>query len=327
VKKKIALVLGCTGQDGSYMCELLLKKNYIVYGLLRKTATDNTKNIKSLIHNKKYFNKTFFLQRGDLLDLHSFENAISKIKPEEIYNFADQDNVSWSTDIPSYSMSVTGASVVNMFEKIKNTKKKIKFFQPLTSNMFAWDEKGTQNEKSVLSPSSIYALSKSTVYLAAKMYKKLYNLHICGAIFFNHESPRRRLDYVTQKIVHNACEIYLGRRKYVELGDINIKIDWGYAKDYVEAAWKIMQQKKSDFFVIGSGRTYSVKEFGVKVFKYLNLDFHKHLKKNKKFLRKGKNSNLRSNISKARKTFGYRPKTNLNNLIKIMVDDCLKKIS
>ena len=159
------------------------------------------------------------------------------------------------------------------------------------------------------------------------MYNRIYNLHICGAIFFNHESPRRRLDYVSQKIVYNACEIYLGRRKYIELGDINIKIDWGYAKDYVEAAWKIAQQKKPDFFAIGSGKSYTVEYFCRKVFNYLKLDYNKHLRINKKFLRKGKNSDLRSDVSKAKKTFGYNPKTNLDSLIKIMVDDCLKKIS
>ena len=324
--RKRALVLGCTGQDGSYMCELLLKKNYIVYGLLRKSATGNTKNIQSLIENKKYFNKKFFIIRGDMLDIHSIESAINDSNPHEIYNFADQDNVTWSTDIPAYSMSVTAFSVINIFEKLKNRKKKIKFFQPLSSNIFAWDEKNKQNEKSVLAPSSIYALSKSTVYLAAKMYNRIYNLHICGAIFFNHESPRRRLDYVSQKIVYNACEIYLGRRKNIELGDIKIKIDWGYAKEYVEAAWKIAQQKKPDFFAIGSGTSFTVEEFCRKVFKYLNLDYKKHLKINKKFLRKGKNSNLKSDISKAKKTFGYNPKTNLHKLIKIMVDDCLNKI-
>ena len=324
--RKRALVLGCTGQDGSYMCELLLKKNYIVYGLLRKSATGNTKNIQSLIENKKYFNKKFFIIRGDMLDIHSIESAINESNPHEVYNFADQDNVTWSTDIPAYSMSVTAFSVINIFEKLKNKKNKIKFFQPLSSNIFAWDEKNKQNEKSVLAPSSIYALSKSTVYLAAKMYNRIYNLHICGAIFFNHESPRRRLDYVSQKIVYNACEIYLGRRKYIELGDIKIKIDWGYAKEYVEAAWKIAQQKKPDFFAIGSGKSYTVEEFCKKVFKYLNLDYKKYLKINKKFLRKGKNSNLKSDISKAKKTFGYNPKTNLDKLIKIMVDDCLNKI-
>ena len=324
--KKRALVLGCTGQDGSYMCELLLKKNYIVYGLIRKSATGNTKNIQSLIENKKYFNKKFFIIRGDILDIHSIENAINYSNPNEIYNFADQDDVTWSKDIPAYSMSVTAFSVINIFEKLKNIKKKIKFFQPLSSNIFAWDEKSKQNEKSLLAPSSIYALSKSTVYLAAKMYNRIYNLHICGAIFFNHESPRRRLDYVSQKIVYNACEIYLGRRKNIELGDINIKIDWGYAKEYVEAAWKIAQQKKPDFFAIGSGKSYTVEEFCRKVFEYLNLDYKKYLKINKKFLRKGKNSNLKSDISKAKKTFGYNPKTNLDKLIKIMVDDCLNKI-
>ena len=182
--KKRALVLGCTGQDGSYMCELLLKKNYVVYGLLRKSATDNTKNIKSLIENRDYFNKRFFLRRGDMLDVHSIESAIYDINPNEIYNFADQDNVSWSTDLPSFSFNVTAVSVINIFERLKKRKNKIKFFQPLSSNIFGWDKKIKQNEKSLLSPSSVYALSKSTVYLGAKMYNRLYNTHICGAIFF-----------------------------------------------------------------------------------------------------------------------------------------------
>ena len=322
--KKKALILGATGQDGSYMCELLLKKNYIVYGFLRKSSTDNTKNIKTLINNKKYFNKTFFLQRGDLLDIHSIEKAINDINPNEIYNFADQDNVTWSNELPHYSTSVTAVSVINIFEKLKN-KKKIKYFQPLSSNIFGWDKKKSQNEQSTLSPTSIYALSKSTVYLAAKMYSEIHNVHVCGAIYFNHESPRRKLDYVTQKIVYQACDIYKGKRNFIELGDIDIKIDWGYAKDYVEAAWKIMQLKKPDFFIIGSGKSYSVREFCKRVFKYLGLDYKKYLKINKKFLRKGKNSNLKSNISKAKKTFGYKPKTNLDQLIKIMVDDCLKQ--
>ena len=324
MSKKKALILGATGQDGSYMCELLLKKNYIVYGFLRKSSTDNTKNIKSLIDNKKYFNKNFFLQRGDLLDIHSIEKAINDIKPNEIYNFADQDNVTWSNELPHYSTSVTAVSVINIFEILKN-KKNIKYFQPLSSNIFGWDKKKSQNESSILSPTSIYALSKSTVYLAAKMYREIHKVHVCGAIFFNHESPRRKLDYVTQKIVHQACDIYLGKRNFIELGDIDIKIDWGYAKDYVDAAWRIMQLNKPDFFIIGSGKSYSVREFCKRVFKYLKLDYKKYLRINKKFLRKGKNSNLKSNISKAKKTFGYKPKTNLDQLIKIMVDDCLKQ--
>jgi GDPmannose 4,6-dehydratase len=194
------------------MCEYLINKGYKVFGFYRKSATDNKKNIESLISNKKIYEKKFFLIRGDLLDPNSIDNAILVSKPDEIYNFADQDNVGWSNQVPVYSFNVTAGSLINIFEILRKQKDTIKFFQPFTSNMFAWDKKKKQNENSLLSPSSIYALSKSSAYLAAKMYNKLYGLNICGAIYFNHESPRRNKEYVSQKIVRTACDIYLGEK-------------------------------------------------------------------------------------------------------------------
>lgn len=325
MKKKVALVLGCTGQDGSYMCEYLIKKNYKVFGLYRKSATDNKKNIQKLIYNKNIFEKKFFLIKGDLLDSSSIENAILISKPNEIYNFADQDNVGWSNLIPSYSFNVTASSLINIFEILRKQKKRIKFFQPFTSNMFAWDKKKKQNENSIISPSSIYALAKASAYLAAKMYNKIYKLNICGAIYFNHESPRRNKEYVSQKIVRTACEIYEGKKNIIELGDIKIKIDWGYAPDYVDAAWKITQLKNPDFFIIGSGKGISVETFAKNVFNYLNLDLKKYLRINKKFIRKSKNFDLVADTSKAKKTFNFSPKTNLKKMIRIMIEHELKK--
>ena len=201
MKKKKAIILGVTGQDGSYIAELLLKKKYHVHGLARKSATSNTANIDALINDKKIFNKNFFIHKGDLLDPVSIIRLINKIKPDEIYNFADQDHVGWSHEIPIYSFNVTALSVLQIFEFLKMQKKKIKYFQPVSSNMFGLSNEKFLNEKSNLSPGSVYALAKSSTYLAAKMYSKINNIFICGAIFFNHESPRRSKEYVTKKIV------------------------------------------------------------------------------------------------------------------------------
>ena len=323
--KKKALILGITGQDGSYMLEFLIKKKYEVHGLIRKSSTGNTKNIDHLINNKKIFNKRFFLHRGDLLDIGSIDIVIKKTEPDEIYNFADQDHVGWSFEIPSYSLKTTALSVIEILEILKNKAKKIKYFQPISSNIFGLTDSRTQNEKTALNPNSIYALAKATALQGCKMYSRIYNLFICGAIYYNHESPKRSKDYVSQKIVQTVCEIYHGKKKYLYLGDLKTKIDWGYAKDYVEYAWKIMQLKKPDFFVIATGQNYSVEYFAKNCFSYVGLDNKKHIKVDKKLIRPSKTSLLKGNTAKAKKAFRYKLKTKLNDLIKIMMDCELKK--
>tara|TARA_Y100000992_G_scaffold7489_1_gene4827 strand:+ start:124 stop:1107 length:984 start_codon:yes stop_codon:yes gene_type:complete len=323
--KKKAIILGVTGQDGSYMAELLLKKNYSVHGIYRKSATSNTKNINNLLNNSKIFNKKFFLHKGDLIDPISIFRIISLIKPDEIYNFADQDHVGWSYEIPIYSFNVTTLSVIQIFEFLKLNGKKIKFFQPLSSNMFGLSNEKSLSENSKLSPSSVYALAKSSTYLAAKMYSKINNSFICGAIYFNHESPRRSEEYVTKKIVRSVCEIFKKKRKYIYLGDISAKIDWGYAKEYVEIAWKIMQQKKPEFFIIGTGTTTSVKEFMIQCFRYVGLNYKNYLKIDKKLLRPSKTLTLRANTSKAKSKINFKIKTKIKDLIKIMMDHELSK--
>ncbi len=325
MKKKTAIIFGVTGQDGSYLLEFLLKKNYIVYGLIRKSATGNTKNINHLINNDKLFNKQFFLEKGDLLDSISINNIIKKIQPDEIYNFADQDNVGWSKDIPLYSFNITTMSVIQIYEFLKTQKKKIKFFQPVSSNMFGLTNENLLTENSILSPASVYALAKSSTYLASKMYSKINKLFICGAIFFNHESPRRSEEYVTKKIIRGVCDIYYGRKKYLYLGDIKAKIDWGYAKDYVETSWKIMQQKKPDFFIVATGKNTSVEEFTNQCFRYFGLNYKNYLRIDKRFLRSNKTRNLNANLNKSKKILNYKVKTNIKELIKIMIDDELTK--
>jgi GDPmannose 4,6-dehydratase len=323
--KKKALVLGATGQDGSYMIDLLLKKKYEVHGLYRKSSVGNTNNIDHLITDNKIFNKSFYLHKGDLLDTVSLHNIINDINPKEIYNFADQDHVGWSYEIPSYSFKTTALSVIEILEIIRKKNKKIKFFQPISSNIFGETSISKQNEKTNPEPNSIYALAKTTAFYASKMYTKVYNLHICGAIFFNHESPKRHRDYVSKKIVQNVCEILHGKKKYIYLGNINSKIDWGYAKEYVEYAWKIMQQKKPDFYVIGSGKNNSVEYFVKKCFQYVGLNYKRYVKIDRKLFRPSKTRNLLADTLKARKDLNFKIKTNLDGLIKIMMDDELKK--
>ena len=324
MKKKI-LILGVTGQDGSYLSDFLIKKKYQVHGLIRKSATGNTKNIDHIIKNSKLFNKSFFLHKGDLLDSVSLSNVINKVQPDEIYNFADQDHVGWSYEIPTYSFRTTALSVIEILEILKNSKKKIKYFQPISSNIFGITNKKKQNEKTLTDPNSIYALAKATAYQACKMYSRIYDLFLCGAIFYNHESPKRSKDYVSKKIVENVCAIYFGKKKNIYLGDIKAKIDWGYAKEYAETAWKIMQLKKPDFFVIATGEVHSVEYFVKNCFSYVGLNYEKYLKIDKKLLRPSKTNVLRGDTSKAKKIFNYKTQTKLKDLIKIMMDHELKK--
>ena len=322
---KKVLILGVTGQDGSYLADFLLKKKYLVHGLFRKSATGNTKNIDHIINNSKLFNKSFFLHKGDLLDAVSLNNVINKVQPSEIYNFADQDHVGWSYEIPTYSFRITALSVIEILEILKNSKKKIKYFQPVSSNIFGITNSKKQNEETIMNPNSIYGLAKATAYQACKMYSRIYNLFLCGAIFYNHESPKRSKEYVTKKIVEDVCSIYHGKKKNIYLGDIKAKIDWGYAKDYAETAWQIMQLKKPDFFVIATGEVHSVEYFVKNCFSYVGLNYKKYLKIDKKLLRPSKTNILKGDTKKAKRMFGYKTKTKLKDLIKIMMVHELKK--
>ena len=318
-KKKKILILGVTGQDGSFMARFLLEKNFIVHGVVRKSSTGNTKNITDLI-----IKKNFYIHHGDLLDLISVENIVKKVKPDEIYNFADQDHVRWSFEIPSYSFDVTGSSVLKILEIVKNNSPHSKFFQPFSSNIFANSRKKKQNENENFSPQSVYGVGKVAAYYACDMYKKVYGLKIYGAIFYNHESEIRPEEYVTRKISKSVAKIYYNKQKNLVLGNIKAKIDWGYAKDYVKAAYTIMQQKNPEIFVIGSGKAYSVEYFAKKCFEYVGLNHKKYIKINKKLLRPSKTSTLIADTSKAKRVFNFRIETDLKKLISIMMENDLK---
>jgi len=318
-KNKKILILGVTGQDGSFMARFLLRKNFTVYGLIRKSSTGNTKNIFDIMEKKN-----FHILHGDLLDLISIENVIKKVKPDEIYNFADQDHVRWSFEIPSYSFDVTGSSVLKILEIVKNYSPNSKFFQPFSSNIFANSKKRKQNEKENFSPLSVYGVGKVAAYYACDMYKKVYGLKIYGAIFYNHESEIRPEEYVTRKITKSVARIYCGKQKKLYLGNIKSKIDWGYAEDYIKTAYKIMQLSQPDIFVIGSGKSYTVEFFTKKCFEYVGLNYKKYLKINKNLLRPSNTASLVADTSKAKKTFNFKVERNLESIISIMMENDLK---
>ena len=319
MRKKKILVLGSTGQDGSTICKYLVKKNFKVFGLVRKSSTGNLKNLKEIINFPN-----FKILHGDLLDLISIEKIIREIRPHEIYNFADQDHVRWSFEVPSYSFDVTGASVVKILEIIKNHSSKSKFFQPLSSNIFGGSKSKKQNEQEKFSPLSIYALGKVSAFYACEMYKKVHNLKVYSAIFYNHESKVRPEEYVTRKITKSVARIFHGKQKKIVLGDIKAKIDWGYAEDYVEAAYDIMQLKTPDYFIIGSGKAHTVEYFLKKSFEYVGLNYKRYLKINKKLIRPVKNSTLVANTFKARRKFNFKNKRSLDTIISIMMENDLK---
>lgn len=296
----------------------MLGKGYEVHGLIRRSATGNKKNILGILNK-------ITLHKGDLADATSLYRVINSVRPQEVYNFADQDHVSWSYDSVDYTSDITGAAVGRILEIIKQVDGKIRFFQPVSSNMFG-KARIPQTEESYFRPQSMYGCAKAYAFLLARYYREVFGLFASTAIFYNHESPRRSEEYVTRKITKAAARISKGLQKKLYLGDIDIKIDFGYAKDYVEAAWSIMQQKKPDEFIICTGETYSIREFAEEAFKCVGLNAKKYIGIDPKLLRPGKTDTLTGDFSKASKAFGYRPKTKLKELVKIMVEHDVKEL-
>lgn len=316
--KKKALILGITGQDGSYLAEILLEKGYEVHGMIRKSATGNTKNIDHILDK-------IIVHKGDLSEPQSIYNIINEVRPSEIYNEADQDHVGWSNSMPAYSYEVTGAAVGKILEMIRQIDKNIKYFQPISSNMFG-DAENPQTEETPLRPQSPYACAKAFAYLLSRYYREVHGMFVSTGIFYNHESPRRTEDYVTRKITKAAVRISKGLQKELYLGNLDAKIDFGYAKEYMEAAWNIMQLEQPDDFIINTGETHSVKEFLDETFHQLGLNPDDYVKFDPMFARPGKIMNLLGDNSKARRKFGYNPKIKFKELIKLMIEEDTKEV-
>ena len=351
MKIKKALITGVTGQDGSYLAEFLLKKNYIVHGIKRKSSSFNTQRIDKVFNNKK-FKKKFFLHYGDLTDTNSINTIIKKIIPDEIYNLAAQSHVGTSFQMPEYTTDVNSLGTLRILETIRSLGlvKKTKFYQASTSELYGEIQEKKQSEKTKFYPKSPYASSKLFSYWITKNYRESYGVFASNGILFNHESPRRGETFVTRKITMGLGKIIQGKEKCIYLGNIYAKRDWGHAKDYVEMCWKILQHKKPDDFVVATEKQYSVKFFIEKCFEFLNIkikwygkglneiaritSFNKdkfpNLKKNqvvirinKTYFRPNEVENLIGNTSKVKKVFKWKPKIQINDLIKEMLESDL----
>ena len=309
---KIALVIGVNGQDGSYLAEILLEKGYEVHGILRRSAIGNTKYIDHIKNG-------ITLHYGDLSDPVSIYSIINKVRPQEIYNEADQDHAGISFQIPAYNYDVTGAAVGRNLEIIREIDKSIKYFQPVTSNMFGKASISPQNEETAFNPQNPYACAKIFAWHVCKMYRQVYGMYVAVGIFYNHESPRRKNEYVSRKVTQSVARIKAGKQEKLILGDLSAKIDWGYAKEYMEAAWKIMQLERPDDFIIGTGEVHSVEELVSEAFSCVDLEAEKYVESSRNLFRPGVNSILRADTTKAKEKFGFEIKTKFSDLVKMMV--------
>ena len=318
MKKKIAFITGITGQDGSYLAELLLKKNYIVHGLLRRTSVLNVDRIQEII-NKYESKKQLVLHYMDLADTSSITNLIIKFKPHEFYNLAAMSHVGISFYTGETTLNINTLSSYRILESILKNHKKCKFYQASSSEMFG-STPPPQNEKSPFNPQSPYGISKVSAFYTTRYFRQAHGLFASNGILFNHESPRRGLNFVTRKITHSLARILAGKEKKIYLGDISTKRDWGHAKDYVRGIWMILQNNKPDDFVLSTGKNYSIEDYIKKVFKILDLNWKNFVKTNtKSFLRPSEVRNLKGDSTKARKILKWKPKYSLNNLCKEML--------
>ncbi len=321
------LILGVTGQDGSYLSEILLEQGYEVHGLLRKSATGNTKNIDHLLNSDFFKEGRFNIHKGDLTDSASIFRAINEIEPEFIYNEADQDHVSWSYQIPSYSFSTTTTAVINILESIKTINPNIKYFQPVSSNMFGNPSEKSQKEDTPHNPVSPYGIAKSATFHLCNFYRDSYNLRISTGIFYNHESPRRPDEYLSRKVTKAASRISLGLQEELILGDLNGLVDWGYAKEYMEIAKLINEADKADNFIIGTGELTKVEDFVKKSFSKLNLDYKDFVKTSDALKRPLPTGTLKADTSKLENTFKTKPKVLIDELISLMIESDLKQLT
>lgn len=317
---KKALITGITGQDGAYLAEFLLNKGYKVYGTYRRLSTPNFWRLQYL----KIFEKVELLP-CDLLDSFSIIEALRISKPDEIYNLAAQSFVGASFEQPIASGEITGIGVTRLLEAIRLISPEARFYQASTSEMFGENSYDFQNEKTMFSPSSPYAAAKLYAHKMVDIYRKGYGLFACAGILFNHESPLRGLEFVTRKISNSVAKIKLGLETTIELGNLDSKRDWGYAPEYVQAMWLMLQQDSPDDFVIATNETHSIREYLVEAFNYAGLSMEKHIVVNEKYMRPLDVNFLKGDSSKSKSILGWQPKTDFQSLVRLMVDKDLER--
>lgn len=341
---KVALISGITGQDGSYLTELLLDKGYIVHGIIRRSSSFNTFRIDHLYSNKDILNKTLFLHYGDLTDSSNLNRIVERTQPDEIYNLGAQSHVHVSFEVPEYTAEVDGIGTLRFLDAIRENKIKTKFYQASTSELYGLVQVIPQTEKTPFYPRSPYAAAKLYSYWITKNYREAYNLFACNGILFNHESERRGKTFVTRKISVGVSKIMLGLQEILLMGNLDSKRDWGYAPEYVEGMWRILQADQPDDFILATNETHTVKEFIEESFKVLNEEiFWEGMGINEvgilkstgmvvigidpRYFRPTEVDLLIGDYSKANKMLGWEPKTTFHDLVKIMVKADFEKIS
>ena len=317
--KKRALVTGITGQDGSYLAEFLLSKGYEVYGLIRRSSIERHERISHILDR-------ITLVQGDLLDQYSLIEAVKQSNPDEVYNLAAQSFVPTSWNQPVLTGEFTALGVTRLLEAIRQVNPKIRFYQASSSEMIGASKQFPQSEKTPFHPRSPYGVAKVYAYWITVNYRESYGMFNCNGILFNHESPRRGMEFVTRKVSDGVARIKLGLAKELLLGNLEAKRDWGFAGDYVEAMWLMLQQEKPDDFVIGTGEAHSVRELCEAAFSHAGLDWKRYVKVDKKFFRPADVELLVADSSKARKVLGWKPKVSFKELIHMMVDADIERL-
>lgn len=315
-KKRKALITGITGQDGSYLAEFLLEKDYKVYGIARRVSNPN---LNRIMHIKDRIE----IISADIQDMASVYKAIKLIKPDEVYNLAAMSFVPASWSAPYSTVDIGGLGVINVLESIRLIDKKIKFYQASSSEMFGKARESPQNENTPFYPRSPYGIAKVTGHWITVNYRESFGIFACSGICFNHESPRRGLEFVSRKITYNVAKIKLGLAKELKMGNINAKRDWGFAGDYVRAMWMMLQQKTPDDYVVSTEETHEVREFLDIAFSYVGLDYKKYVKIDKNLYRPAEVDALVGDSSKIRNKLGWKPEVSFEQLVKMMVDSDL----
>lgn len=340
---KKALITGITGQDGSYLCELLLAKGYEVHGIIRRSSSFNTARIDHLYSNPELINKVFFLHHGDVTDTSNLNRLLEKIEPDEIYNLAAQSHVKVSFEVPEYTAQVDAIGTLRFLDAIRETGVRSKFYQASTSELFGKAQEIPQNEKTPFYPRSPYGVAKLYGYWIIINYREAYNIFACNGILFNHESPRRGETFVTRKITRVVARIKYGFDKKLYLGNLNAKRDWGYAPEYVEGMWKMLQLEEPDDFVLATGETHTVREFVEAAFNAIGIDItwtgegkeEKGISRKSgevlveiddRFQRPTDVEMLIGDSTKARLRFGWEPKVKFEELVQIMMKADLEKV-
>jgi GDPmannose 4,6-dehydratase len=324
---KKALITGITGQDGSYLADLLLEKDYEVHGIIRRASTFNTSRLNHLYADPHVNGVRLFLHYGDLSDSLNLTRLIDRTCPDEIYHLGAQSHVRVSYDIPEYTGDVTGLGAIRILEAIREAKVKARFYQASSSEMFGKVQAVPQTETTPFWPRSPYAVAKVYAYWATVNYRESYGMHASNGILFNHESPRRGETFVTRKITRAVAAIKKGQQKELFLGNLDAKRDWGYAPEYVEGMWRMLQQPEGDDYVLATNETHTVREFVEEAFKHVGLDWQEYVKYDARYERPAEVDLLIGSYEKARTKLGWAPQTKFQELVKIMVEADLAAIA